>query len=303
MDDLRGDPASHLGVSSTDRLYVNVPEADDPEDASPHDSLHESYFTSHNARSSSASEFVDCKFSSKGIHICNLNIRHILPKIDDIRITLSSENGPDILGMCETILKKNNPDSQLSINGFNFMRKDRTDVQDKAGGGLLLYYKQSLQVTRRNDPEISNIESFWSDIILPNSRPFLICTVYRPPNALSNWVDLPEEELSMAHATGFELLLMGDFNIDITSFTNPKWNNIIQLFDLLQIVKESTRIMRSTSTIIDHVYTTKPENIITCFLPHYAISDHYPICFTRKVNFKIPKTEHIISTNRCFTNL
>ena len=159
MDDLRGDPASHLGVSSTDRLYVNVPGADDREDASLHDSPHESSFTSQNAISPPASEFVDFKFSSKGIHICNLNIRHILPKIDDIRITLSSENGPDILGMCETFLKKNNPDSQLSINGFNFMRKDRTDVQDKAGGGLLLYYKQSLQVTRRNDLEISNIES------------------------------------------------------------------------------------------------------------------------------------------------
>ena len=300
MDDLRGDPASHLGVSSTNRLYVNVPEADDPEDASLHDSPHESSFTSQNAMSPSASEFVDFKFSSKGIHICNLNIRHILPKIDDIRITLSSENGPDILGMCETFLKKNNPDSQLSINGFNFMRKDRTDIQDKAGGGLLLYYKQSLQVTRRNDLEISNIESIWAEIILPNSRPFLICTVYRPPNALSSWVDLFEEELSKAHATGFELLLMGDFNIDITSCTNPKWNNLIQLFDLLQIVKEPTRVTHSTSTIIDHVYTTKPENIIECFVPHYAISDHYPICITRKVNFKIPKTEHIISTYRCF---
>ena len=103
MDDLRGDPASHFGVSSTNRLYVNVPEADDPGDASLHDSPHESSFNSQNAMSPSASEFVDFKFSSKGIHICNLNIRHILPKIDDIRITLSSENGPDILGMCENI--------------------------------------------------------------------------------------------------------------------------------------------------------------------------------------------------------
>ena len=74
-------------------------------------------------------------------------------------------------------------------------------MQDKSGGGLLLYYKQALQVIRRNDLEISNIESIWAEVILPNSRPFLIWTVYRPPNALSNWIDLYEEELSKAHAT------------------------------------------------------------------------------------------------------
>ena len=202
--------------------------------------------------------------------------------------------------MCETFLKKNNPDSQLFIEGFNILRKDRSDVQDKSGGGLLLYYKQALQVIRRNDLEISNIESIWAEVILPNSRPFLICTVYCPPNALSNWIDLFEEELSKAHATGLELLLMGDFNIDITCCTNSKWNSLIQLFDLLQIITEPTRVTHSTSTIIDHVYTTKPENIVECFVPHYAISDHYPVCLTRKVNYKLPKVEHITNTYRCF---
>ena len=202
--------------------------------------------------------------------------------------------------MCETFLKKNNPDSQLFIEGFNILRKDRSDVQDKSGGGLLLCYKQALQVIRRNDLEISNIESIWAEVILPNSRLFLICTVYRPPNALSNWIDLFEEELSKAHATGLELLLMGDFNIDITCCTNSKWKSLIQLFDLLQIITEPTRVTHSTSTIIDHVYTTKPENIVECFVPHYAISDHYPVVLTRKVNYKLPKVEHITSTYRCF---
>ena len=114
---------------------------------------------------------------------------------------MSSKQGPDIVGMCETFLKKNNPDSQLFIEGFNILRKDRSDVQDKSGRGLLLYYKQALQVIRRNDLEISNIESIWAEVILPNSRPFLIWTVYRPLSALSNWIDLYEEELSKAHAT------------------------------------------------------------------------------------------------------
>ena len=49
-------------------------------------------------------------FLRKGLILCNSNVRHILPKIVDIRILMSSEQGPDIVGMCETFLKKNNPD-------------------------------------------------------------------------------------------------------------------------------------------------------------------------------------------------
>ena len=33
-------------------------------------------------------------FPSKGLHICNLNIRHILPKIDEIKILLSPKKMP-----------------------------------------------------------------------------------------------------------------------------------------------------------------------------------------------------------------
>ena len=29
----------------------------------------------------------------------------------------------------------------------------------------------------------SKIESIWAEITLPKSKPFLICTAYRPPNA------------------------------------------------------------------------------------------------------------------------
>ena len=36
------------------------------------------------------------------VHVANLNVRHLLSKFDEIGIDFASENGPDILGMCET---------------------------------------------------------------------------------------------------------------------------------------------------------------------------------------------------------
>ena len=245
-------------------------------------------------------DFVEFAFSSKGLNISNLNIRHVIPKVDEISVLMASDNSPDILGLCETVLQKNNPDSQISINGFNVLRKDRSDTREKYGGGLLLYSRQSLNIKRRTDIEISNIETLWAEVCLPTAKPFLICTVYRPPSAYSEWTDLFEAELSVAQASGLELILMGDFNIDITSSTNNKWMNLIQLFDLTQLISSPTRTAQSSSSIIDHVNTSNPEYITESFVPHYAFSDHFPVCFTRKVMSKISKNKHITTTYRCY---
>ena len=61
-------------------------------------------------------------------------------------------------------------------------------------------------------------------------------------------IDLFEEELSIAQVTGLELILMGDFNIDLIPCTNNKWSNLLQLFDLSQLVREPTRVTESSAT-------------------------------------------------------
>ena len=193
-------------------------------------------------------------------------------------------------------------DSQLSINHFDLHRKDRCETQDKSGGGLLLYFRKSLNCKRRPELEISKIETLWTEVTLTNTKPFLICTLYRPPSATSEWIDLLEEELSVAQTTGLEMIIMGDLNIDFQACSNNKWLNLVQLFDLTQLVTKPTRITQYSSTLIDHVYTTNPENISECYVPSYSISDHFPVCFSRKTNCKISKNEHITTTYRSFKN-
>ena len=112
--------------------------------------------------------------------------------------------------------------NQIAIDGYVIHRKDRAATQNKNGGGLVLYCRNSLTCSRRSDLEISSLETIWAEIELPNARPFLVCTAYRPPNALSEWIDLFEEELSIAQANGLEYIVMGDFNIDLHTCTNTK---------------------------------------------------------------------------------
>ena len=166
------------------------------------------------------------------------------------------------------------------------------DTRNKTGGGLILYLKSSLKYKRMHEYEISIIETIWAEIELPNAKPFLVCSVYRPPNVQSDWIDMFEEELCIAQATGLEFILMGDFNIDLNTCTNNKFINMLQVFDLTQFVREPTRVTQTSSTLIDHVYSSHPENILTCFVSDISISDHFPVCFSRKINNRIPKIKH-----------
>ena len=244
----------------------------------------------------------DLIFKSKGLHFCNLNVHHIVPKIDELRISMAHDKCPDIFGMCETFLTASISDDQIAIDDFDILRKDRSDTQNKVGGGVILYTWKSINCRRRHEIETSNIETLWAEITLPNAKPFLICTAYRPPCTNSEWIDLFEEELSIAQTTDLEIILMGDFNFDFGINLNKKWHNLIELFDLTQFVSKPTRVTESSSTIIDHIYSTNPENIIESFVPSLSISDHFPICFTRKINNKIQKTEHITTRYRSFKN-
>ena len=144
-----------------------------------------------------------------------MNIRHSVPKIDELRISMAHDNCPDIFGMRETFLTSSVSDNQIAIDGFNLIRKDRSDTQNRSGGGLLLYYRKSVNCKRRNELEVSKIETLWAELSLPNSKPFLLCTVYRPPSSKSEWIDLFEEELSIAQTRGLTLIIMGDINIDL----------------------------------------------------------------------------------------
>ena len=93
---------------------------------------------------------------------------------------------------------------------------------------------------------------------------------------------------------------MGDINIDFHVGSNYNWLHLIQLFDLTQMVTDYTRITSTTATIFDHIYSSNPEKIVECFVPSYAICDHFPVCITRMINHKIDKTVHMTTFYRCF---
>ena len=66
---------------------------------------------------------------------------------------------------------------------------------------------------------------------------------------------------------------------------HPKLQNsnfITRLYQYDQLISEPTRVTKDTRTLIDHFYTTNPQNIISKGVSVVSISDHYLIYGIRK---------------------
>ncbi|CAG2201688.1 unnamed protein product [Mytilus edulis] len=117
-----------------------------------------------------------------------------------------------------------------------------------------------------------------------NVYDFSLTKVYRPPSSLINWIDEFEKEITTAINHNSDIILVGDFNID---FLKPnkqpqKWLSLLETYNLNQIIQEATRVTPDSSTLIDHVYVTNKDLILESHVAKFSISDHYPVCLTRK---------------------
>ena len=98
-----------------------------------------------------------------------------------IKLKLLIETSLDILAVTETKLANDTTDEDIEIEGYFTIRNDR----DKNGGGVLLYYKDSLAAYQEQKMEVpSTIEGTWINVKC-QSQTWLIVCVYRPPTDLS----------------------------------------------------------------------------------------------------------------------
>ena len=207
----------------------------------------------------------------------------------------------DVIGFCETFLNNTYLDNEIYIEGYNLFRRDRVG---KIGGGLVIYCKDGYICSRRVDIESNDIESVWLEFNIIGQKSILICYAYIPPDSSKTWLDLFENQLEKAFSDNKELIVLGDFNIDLVRDCPVKqWNDITTSFNLEQMIKSPTRITDTTSTIIDHIYTTNPSYINETSVPRLALSDHFPVCVSWKKPKTFTKTGHIAIKYRDVTKL
>ena len=235
----------------------------------------------------------------RGLRISNINICHLLNKIDEINLLLNAQQSVEILGICETFLDSETPDELLKLNGFNLERRDRVG---KAGGGIIVYLSETINYKRRQDLESCDIETIWLEILIPNSKSFLYCSAYRPPSANTSWVDLFTLEIDKATCGNTEAIISGDFNIDLTKEPPRYWSQALEVLNLTQVISSPTRVTENSSTLIDHVYTNTPDHVTEVNVPKISMSDHYPVCITRCTKNLFKKKTHTTIEYRDYKN-
>ena len=92
-----------------------------------------------------------------------------------------------------TFLDDNILSNEISIDGFNVERRDRT----RNGGGVLLYISNMYRYTRRYDYESSDLEIVCIQLHLNHQKDMIVIGVYRPPSSGISCFDKLSDELEV----------------------------------------------------------------------------------------------------------
>ena len=162
----------------------------------------------------------------------------------------------DLIAFNETRLDSNITNGMIDLNDYEIIRKDRS----RNGGGVCIYLRSSINyIIRQVDLISSELEAVCVEIIKPHSRPFLVTTIYRPPNASSEFFDHFEKLSKAIDDENKEMYILGDLNCDMlktdkdSNFPTKKIKTLYELYQLSQLIDEATRVTMTTSSLIDHI--------------------------------------------------
>ena len=146
---------------------------------------------------------------------------------------------------------------------------------------MICYVLNKVDCVRRTDFESEYTESLWLQIIQPGTCPLLLCRpiVYRPPDSLVEWYNQFENELHGACTFSSNVIIMGDFNIDLLNQSNipDRWKYIYNSYGLTQIIKQPTRVTETNASLLDHIYVTCLDSVKASQVIKMTFSDDYGI--------------------------
>jgi hypothetical protein len=220
------------------------------------------------------------------LSIACLNINSLIAHIDQLRIFIHSlRSNIDVLAINETKLDSSITNNEISIRGYDVVRRDRQH-HGRNGGGVCLYVKSNLNFKFIDDLANKDLELIFVQISNPCSRPFLVGTWYRPPSFELHLFPLFQEIIDKIDTENSELYLPGDLNCDLLSQT-PHANtlellDIFDIYNLKQHITEPTRVTSTSQSLLDLCITNTPDKIKVSAVLSLGISDHSLIYSVRK---------------------
>ena len=220
----------------------------------------------------------------------SLNIQSLNAKINQLRIyceQLKMANCKvDAICIQETWLKEGACDSHLQIEGYTLISKP---CQLTSHSGLAIYLSNELEYTEIST-DISQSRTWENQFIqikISNNKNLTLGNIYRPPrDVIENYQNFMNEFDSIVQTLRGELLIAGDFNIDLLKF-NEKLiiNEFLELIlssSLIPKITFPTRFSRNSGTLIDNFLCRVSDHFsqTTSGIILYKLSDHKPYFIT-----------------------
>ena len=183
---------------------------------------------------------------------------------------------------------------EIQIADYKILWCDR----NRHGGGVACYIRNDLSynITSVFPREI---ESVFFEILLPNSKPITVGTIYRPPNQ-SNFLEVLNENMNKIDSISNEIYILGDFNINFSLndsyifskkgiLNNKSFPSDVKssyeyctYFSLHQLIKVPTRITCNSAIINDHILASYPDRVTQQGIIDAGLSDHQLIFVQEK---------------------
>ena len=233
--------------------------------------------------------------SDTHLSMIHLNIRSIAKNLSTFENYLNSlEFSFPIIALSETFLKEHN----ATLHGMAGYRSEHNYRTDRAGGGVSLYIKDSVEYIVREELtyRIANIETLFIEIPkyqMNNKQAVIIGVLYRPPDTnISVFNDYLTEILSKIKTENKSLYLLGDYNINLLNIDNHRpsheFTDLMFSHSLIPCITKPTRVTRTSATLIDNIFSniiTRNSDTISGVL-YTDISDHFPIFYIDYSNSK-----------------
>ena len=147
-------------------------------------------------------------FRKRGLHFIHLNVNSILPKIEELR-SIAQNTKAAVIGISESKLDKTVFDSEVAIEGYDLLRKDR----NRHGGGVACYVRNDICYNPKKILQ-DDLENIFIDILLPKTKPITVGIVYKPPNQTGfiEKLNLICNDFDSANA---EVHILSDMNINV----------------------------------------------------------------------------------------